>query len=134
MCFALAAKAGWSAEQQRKLAAGLADELAAIGRAADAAELTLQYLQNVDTAGDTGWRAGRQQSLPCSTMFCHVLPCFVTLCHAARLVLPLPVRAQMHLQLHQSHRCLACRPHVLHSPVNWVCCYLHLACTLPAPG
>ncbi|KAL4852847.1 Elongator complex protein 1 [Chlorella vulgaris] len=50
MCFALAAKAGWSAEQQRKLAAGLADELAAIGRAADAAELTLQYLQNVDTA------------------------------------------------------------------------------------
>ncbi len=51
MCFALAAKAGWTLEQQRRLAAELADELAATARAAEAAEITLHYLQNVDSAG-----------------------------------------------------------------------------------
>ena len=51
MCFALASKAGWGAEARRRLAAELADELAAAGRAADAAQLTLEYLHNVDTAG-----------------------------------------------------------------------------------
>lgn len=51
MTFALAAKAGWPAEQQQRMAAGLVEDLAAMGRAADAAALTLQYLQNVDSAG-----------------------------------------------------------------------------------
>ncbi len=51
MAFALAAKAGWPAEQQRRMAAGLVEELATVGRAADAAALTLQYLEDVDSAG-----------------------------------------------------------------------------------
>jgi len=51
MCFALAAKAGWAAEQQQKLAAALADELSTAGRAVDAAAVTLEYLKNVDSAG-----------------------------------------------------------------------------------
>lgn len=55
MCFALASRAGWPADQQRRLAAGLADELSAIGRGAEAAAISLEYLKNVDSAG-----AGRQ--------------------------------------------------------------------------
>ena len=51
ICFALAAKAGWDTEQRRRLAAALADELAAAGRAADAAAVLLEYLHNVDSAG-----------------------------------------------------------------------------------
>lgn len=51
MCFTLAARAGWAPEQQRKLAADLAEELAVVGRAADAAAVTVQYLQDVDSAG-----------------------------------------------------------------------------------
>lgn len=54
MAFALAAKAGWPAQQQQRMAAGLAEELAAMGRAADAATLTLQYLADVDSAGAAG--------------------------------------------------------------------------------
>ncbi|KAL4420046.1 hypothetical protein ABPG77_007485 [Micractinium sp. CCAP 211/92] len=50
MCFALAARAGWSADQHRRLAAGLADELSAIGRGAEAAAISLEYLKNVDSA------------------------------------------------------------------------------------
>lgn len=64
MCFALAAKAGWSAEQQQRLASGLAEELAEVGRAADAASLTLEYLRNVDSAGEPrGSGAGQSMGL-----------------------------------------------------------------------
>ena len=59
MAFALAAKAGWAEEPRRRMAAGLAEELAMVGRAADAATLTLQYLQNVDSAGEGGLGRGR---------------------------------------------------------------------------
>lgn len=52
ICFALAARAGWSADQHRRLAAGLADELSAIGRGAEAAAISLEYLKNVDSAGE----------------------------------------------------------------------------------
>lgn len=51
MCFALAAKAGWAPEQQRRLAVGLAEELAVQGRALEAAQLTLQHLGDTDSAG-----------------------------------------------------------------------------------
>lgn len=60
MCLALAARAGWPRQQQQQLAGGLAEELAAVGRAAEAAALTLEYLGNVDSAGGDGvgrgWR------------------------------------------------------------------------------
>lgn len=59
MCFALAAKAGWPPEQQRRLAAGLAEELAVQGRALEAAQLTLQHLGDTDSAGAAG-RGGRR--------------------------------------------------------------------------
>lgn len=51
MCFALAARAGWPADRLRRLASGLADELSAVGRGAEAAAITLEYLSNVDSAG-----------------------------------------------------------------------------------
>ena len=51
MAFALASKAGWGAEQLRRMATGLVDDLASGGRAAEAAALSLEYLQNVDSAG-----------------------------------------------------------------------------------
>lgn len=61
MAFALAAKQGWEAPRRRALAEGLAEELAAQGRAADAAALTLEHLQDVDSAvlllvGGREWR------------------------------------------------------------------------------
>ena len=57
MAFALASKAGWGAEQLRRMATGLVDDLASTGRAAEAVALSLEYLQNVDSAG--GGKGGR---------------------------------------------------------------------------
>lgn len=85
MCFALAAKAGWAPEQQRRLAAGLAEELAVQGRALEAAQLTVQHLGDTDSAGagcgvrggawDSGvWAARQIPAGACSTASISALP------------------------------------------------------------